>query len=104
MEPRNKTPLVLSVIPSALFAAGVIATAAYGVWANAKGMWTEGGEWLIFIFYGLPAIALIAVPLAIVALALNRRRANLSSVKVLSVIDLVFAVPVLLLSLLYLIK
>lgn len=104
MEQRKKTPLILSVIPLALLAAGILATIAYGVWANARGMWTEGGEWLIFIFYGLPAIALIAVPLAIVALALNKRGGNRTSVKVLSVIDLVLAVPVLLIGLLFLIE
>ncbi|MBO4384227.1 MAG: hypothetical protein J5854_02245 [Clostridia bacterium] len=104
MEPRKKAPIILSVIPLALLAAGVIATAAYGVWANARGMWTEGGEWLIFIFRVLPAVALIAVPLAVVALVLNKRGAKRPAVIVLSVIDLVFAVPVLLIGLLFLIK
>lgn len=104
MKPHKKAPVILSVIPPALLAAGFISTVAYGAWANFRGMWTEGFEWLIFIFYCLPAVALIALPLAIAALALNKRGADLTSVKVLSVIDLVFAVPVLLLGLLFLIK
>ena len=102
MNSRGKTAGILAVIPLALLLLGAIITFVYGLWANARGMWTEGVEWLIFIFCFLPIAALIAVPLAIIALRMNRRGYDLLVVKIFAAIDLAFAVPVLLMRLILL--
>ena len=101
MNTRKKAAAILPFIPLALLAVGFAATAIYGAWANAKGMWTEGGEWLIFIFFFLPFFAAIAIALAVVALRLDRQWRR-PFVTIVSVIDIVLAVPGLLVFLLHL--
>ena len=103
MNARKKAAAILPFIPLALLAAGFAAAFIYGKWANATGAWTEGGEWLIFIFFFLPVLAAASIVLAVVALRLNREEGR-TFIKVVSVIDLVIAVPGLLVSLLYLIS
>ena len=101
---KRKAPIILSLIPWALFLLGAALTFAYGAWANARGMWTEGGEWLIFIFYFLPVWAAVTAALAIAALIVNKRTDDRLIVKIVSAVDLVLGISVLLIALLFLIK
>ena len=103
MNTRKKAAAILPFIPLALLAVGFAATAIYGGWANANGKWTEGGEWLIFVFCFLPIVAAIAIVLAIVALRLDREWGR-TFVMIVSIVDLVLAVPGLLVSLIFLIN
>ena len=92
MKARRTVSIILSVIPIAIFALGAAAAAVYGAWANAHGIWTEGGEWLILFAVVLPLDGILAIPLSIIALCLNRWE-GLLFVKILSIVNLVLGVP-----------
>ncbi len=96
MKARTVLSMIFVILPLVVAAAGIIAA----VSVSLSGEWTEGGEWLFLFMFLLPADGLLAVPLDIVALFLNKE-ARLLFVKITAITELVLFSPFALLGVLF---
>lgn len=96
MKARKVLSVIFVILPLVVAAAGVI----IAVSVSLSGEWTEGGEWLC-LFMFLLADGLLAIPLDVIALVLNKK-ACLRFVKITAVIELVLFAPFALLGLMFL--
>ena len=99
MNTKKVFSIILPLVPVAIIAAGLI----YAIAVSLSGRWTEGGEWLAFFFFFVPAAAVIGIPLAIIALKLNKEE-DLPFVKVLSAIEVILGAPIACLVLVMIVK
>ena len=89
MKTKRTLSVILSLLPIVLAVIGLFATIIWPL--NASD--TEGWSFVIYLMTVLPIIALIAIPLSVIALILSRKNGPVFA-RVLSIINLVWAVPV----------